>query len=76
LPDWWKQRQCDNEFRDRPVGCIVTVETPLWDIQATVIRQHLRAGIDASDALPADVLEYVHRHHLYDATTGESVHAV
>ena len=76
LPEWWKQRQCDDEFRDRPAGCLVMVETPLWDIQATIIRQRLRAGIDASDALPAEVLEYARRHHLYEATTGESVHAV
>ena len=76
LPDWWQRHLCRGDFRERPAGCIVTVETPLWDIQATVIRRHLRAGIDASAALPADVLEYARRHHLYDAATGESVHAL
>ncbi|MDH3378982.1 MAG: nicotinate-nucleotide adenylyltransferase [Gammaproteobacteria bacterium] len=76
LPDWWQQHRCNGEFRDCSAGCIVTIETPLLDIQATVIRQHLRAGIDASDAVPVAVLEYARRHRLYEATTGESMHAV
>ncbi|OHB65197.1 MAG: nicotinate (nicotinamide) nucleotide adenylyltransferase [Planctomycetes bacterium RBG_13_62_9] len=41
------------------------IETPRIDISSTEVRRRLAAGGDVRDMLPPDVVEYIHRHGLY-----------
>ncbi|MHC5114421.1 MAG: nicotinate (nicotinamide) nucleotide adenylyltransferase [Planctomycetota bacterium] len=41
------------------------VETPLIDVSATELREHLRDGRDVSDVLDPAVVEYIRAHGLY-----------
>lgn len=54
-----------------PAGCITGFEIePVQppDLSATIIRERLRAGGDvAPELLPAGVLDYIRRNHLYSA---------
>ena len=46
-------------------GGIVVVPFTALDISATAIRDRLRAGASARYLLPASVLDYIRKHHLY-----------
>jgi nicotinate-nucleotide adenylyltransferase len=46
-------------------GGIVVVPFTALDISATAIRDRLRAGASPRYLLPASVLDYIRKHHLY-----------
>lgn len=52
-------------LHQQPAGKIFIAPTPLYDISATTIRQRLRSGQACDDLLPAPVLEFIDRQHLY-----------
>ena len=41
------------------------INAPLFDISSTEIRERLKTGEDCSKFVPADVLHFIHTHHLY-----------
>ncbi len=54
-----------DELHQLPAGRIFMADTPLWDISATEIRQHLAARRDCETLIPAPVLDYINQAGLY-----------
>lgn len=74
LAEQWRHRQRSRfaALAAAPFGAIVQFEiVPVEpaDLSATMVRQRLRADPQsAADLLPAGVLDYIRRNHLYSAT--------
>lgn len=68
---WYKADEIRREYRilvyKRPGYDIdtETVDTPLYDISSTQLRQAIRSGQDTSEWLDAKVKEYIDEHKLY-----------
>lgn len=48
-----------------PAGKIFLADTPLYNISATDIRAHHKAGLDCHDLLPSSVEDYIRQQQLY-----------
>lgn len=69
LKVWILQHQISdvNQLHHSANGCIYFADTPLADISATEIRQHISMGQSCKTLLPPKVWQYIIDHHLYGA---------
>jgi nicotinate-nucleotide adenylyltransferase len=62
------------ELASVPAGLVASFDMPAIDLSATRVRALLACGEGgveaASKLLPADVVRYIHEHHLYSGTDG------
>jgi nicotinate-nucleotide adenylyltransferase len=62
------------ELASAPAGLVASFDMPAIDLSATRVRALLATGERgveaASKLLPADVVRYIHEHHLYSGTDG------
>lgn len=60
-----------HDMRNSPAGLVCLCEELAVDLSSTAIRQQLANPADSglSAALPANVLDYISTHHLYQGTT-------
>ena len=69
-PEWqqWLEKHLTGSAKtlhQLPAGKIFMAPTPLYDISATAIRQHLKSGLPCDALVPAPVLDFIHQQHLY-----------
>lgn len=50
---------------DYSAGHYAVLDTKLWDLSSTELRDKLARGEDVQDMLPAPGLQYIQEHHLY-----------
>ncbi len=63
------RRQAGASNDDRYSDRIIHLDTPLFEVSSTTIRQRLRDGRPIRYLVPPAVEDYIRQHHLYHATT-------
>ncbi len=68
LKAWIKDHQSDRSVTDelRPAGCLYFCTLSLLDISSTQIRQHLKQHRSIEHLTPDAVIDYIHRHNIYE----------
>ena len=63
----------DDLPENHPAHAATFLEGRMLDVSATDLRARLAAGEDVSDSVPATVIRYIRRHHLYGTGEGQEM---